>query len=98
MNHIYVHTCTFVYMPLELGGGGGLYKNNVLMWLMCLMFAVKLCELYVMSYVCEIKKQNMQPCHICVHGFHFNGCDHQSPCNYRMGGQNEESIGEGYSV
>lgn len=39
---------------LELGGGGGEYKNNVLMWLMCLMLAVQLCEPYVMNFVQEV--------------------------------------------
>lgn len=37
----------FVYMSLELGGGGDEYKKKVLMCLMCLMFAVQLCEPYV---------------------------------------------------
>lgn len=47
-----VGTHMFVCMYLELGGGGGEYKNKVLPWLMCLMFAVGLCEPYVMSCVC----------------------------------------------
>lgn len=41
----------FVYMYSELGKGGvWVYKNNVLM---CLMFAVQLCEPYVKSFVWE---------------------------------------------
>lgn len=48
-----VRTHMFVYMYFELGGGGGEYKNSVLMWLMCLMFAVQLCEPYVTRFVWE---------------------------------------------
>lgn len=44
----------FVYMDLELGGGGGEHKNNVLLRLMCLMFVLQLCEPYVTSFFLEI--------------------------------------------
>lgn len=40
----------FVYMDLELGGGGGEYKNNAPLRLMCLMFVLQLCEPYVTSF------------------------------------------------
>lgn len=59
---------TFVYMYLEAGGERGEYKNSVLMWLICQVFAFQTFEPYVTSSVREVGGEETCNYTTIVHG------------------------------
>lgn len=67
----------FVYLSLELVGGGGEYKNNVLMWLICLFLIF--CKSYVTGFVQDKGGEGEKTCKhaksLCI-GLNLNGYNH----------------------